>query len=251
MPYDLFLFFLVPALAAAINSVAGGGTFLTFPIFIMSGLSPLQANVMSTVALWPGTVSSGYAYRKTLATDRKQLLPLLLVCCIGGAAGSLTLLNTPEVLFRFLVPWLLLGATLIFSFGRYLVGFLHKKFPKSKEHQGITMFLQIIISFYGGYFGAGMGILMLAMLQLMGLTDIHQMNALKVLLAATINSVTMVIFLFSHAMVWKFAGIMVAGGIIGGYIGARLALKIPPKFVRILVSTIGFSMTAYFFAKTV
>ena len=251
MPYDLFLFFLVPALAAAINSVAGGGTFLTFPIFIMSGLSPLQANVMSTVALWPGTVSSGYAYRKTLATDRKQLLPLLLVCCIGGAAGSLTLLNTPEVLFRFLVPWVLLGATLIFSFVRYLVGFLHKKFPKSKEHQGITMFLQIIISFYGGYFGAGMGILMLAMLQLMGLTDIHQMNALKVLLAATINSVTMVIFLFSHAMVWKFAGIMVAGGIIGGYIGARLALKIPPKFVRILVSTIGFSMTAYFFAKTV
>jgi|CXWL01.1.fsa_nt_gi uncharacterized membrane protein YfcA len=244
---EILLFFLVPAIAAAINSVAGGGTFLTFPVFIMSGLTPLQANVMSTIALWPGTISSSYGYRKILAADYNKLLPLFIICVVGGAAGSLTLLHTPEVIFKQLVPWLLLIATLIFTFGRYVIVWLHKYFPNSKEQRGLGLFLQAFISFYGGYFGAGIGILMLAMLQLMGYSNIHQMNALKTLLAAAINMATVVIFICYGAVVWNLAAIMVAGGVCGGYIGARMALKVSPVHIRILVSAIGFSMSAYFF----
>jgi len=246
---DFLLFFLIPALAAAINSVAGGGTFLTFPVFIMSGLSPLSANVMSTIALWPGTISSGYGYRKYLATDLRRLLPLFLICVAGGIAGSLTLLYTPEIFFRRLVPWLLLGATLLFTFGKHVVSFTHQHFPNSKTSNNLTFLVQFVIAFYGGYFGAGIGILMLAMLQLMGLSDIHQMNALKVLLAAAINAATVVIFVLAGAVIWKLAAIMVAGGIFGGYVGARLALKVPPNYVRALVSAIGFFMAAYFFMQ--
>lgn len=248
---EISLFFIVPAFAAAINSVAGGGTFLTFPVFIMAGLTPLQANVMSTVALWPGTIASSYGYRKELLIDRRRLLPLLLVCVIGGAAGSFTLLHTPEVIFRRLVPWLLLGATLIFTFGRHGVAWLHNHFPNAKEYHWLGVALQIFIAFYGGYFGAGIGILMLAMLQLMGLSNIHQMNAVKTLLGAAINMATVVIFAVAGAVLWNLAAIMVAGGIFGGYVGARMALKVSPSHIRLLVSVIGFSMSAYFFLSDV
>ena len=248
---DISLFFVIPAIAAAINSVAGGGTFLTFPVFIFYGLTPLQANVMSTIALWPGTISSTYGYRKELATDRKRLIPLLVICIIGGTAGSLTLLYTPEITFRRLVPWLLLAATIIFTFGRYVIACLHKRFPHSKEQPVVTMFLQLVIAFYGGYFGAGIGILMLAMLQLMGLSDIHKMNALKTLLAGAINMATVVIFILAGAVMWNLAAVMVAGGIFGGYVGARMALKVAPQHIRTLVSVIGFLMTAYFFLHDV
>jgi uncharacterized membrane protein YfcA len=250
---NLILFFLIPAIAAAINSVAGGGSFLTFPIFIMGGLSPLQANVMSTIALWPGAVASGFGYnsfgRQNLDIRNKKFLLLLIICVAGGVAGAFTLLHTPEVFFKKLVPWLLLGATLIFTFGKNLINHFHQRFPSNNFYHQIAFLLQLIISFYGGYFGAGIGILTLAMLQLVGMRDIHQMNATKVLLTVAINSATMLVFIVSDIMVWNLAAMMVAGGILGGYIGARLALKIPPQYVRILVSAIGFSMAMYFFAK--
>ncbi len=244
---EISLFFIVPAVAAAINSVAGGGTFLTFPIFIMNGLTPLQANVMSTIALWPGTVASSYGYRNFLVADRARLLPLLIVCIIGGAAGSVVLLKTPEAVFSNLVPWLLLSATLIFTFGRYGVAWLRKTFPDAGGYHNLGMFFQAIVAFYGGYFGAGIGILMLAIFQIIGLSNIHEMNALKTLLAAAINMATVVIFVAAGAVVWHLAFIMIAGGIFGGYAGARLALKIPPKYIRWFVSIIGFSMSIYFF----
>lgn len=248
---NFIIFFLIPALAAMVNSVAGGGSFLTFPVFIMGGLSPLQANVMSTIALWPGAVASGFGY-KSLGKDKsefrnKKFIVLLLICLIGGVSGALTLLHTPEIFFKKLVPWLLLGATLIFTFGGSIISRLHKKFPNSKENFFLGSFVQVFIAFYGGYFGAGIGILTLAMLQIMGMRDIHKMNATKVLLTISINGATMLVFVFSDAVVWHFAGPMVAGGIVGGYIGARVALKIPPKYVRIFISFIGFSMAAYFF----
>lgn len=246
---EIIVFFFVPAIAAAINSVAGGGTFLTFPIFIMSGLSPLAANVMSTIALWPGTISSAYGYKNHIADNLKKLFPLFAICVIGGAAGSLTLLHTPELVFRQLVPWLLLCATLIFTFGKYAIDFFHKYFPACKGSYVGALLLQVLISFYGGYFGAGIGILMLAMLQLMGMNDIHKMNALKVLLAAAINAATVVVFISSDVVMWNLAAIMISGGVAGGYVGACLALKVPPKYVRVLVSFIGFSMAIYFFMK--
>ncbi len=248
---QISLFFVVPALGAAINSVAGGGTFLTFPVFVMNGLTPLQANIMSTIALWPGALSSSYGYRSELVTDRKRLVPLLVVCLLGGTAGSLTLLHTSEVTFKHLVPWLLLAATLLFTFGKRFVALVHDNFPRARQMQKLGIFLQLFISFYGGYFGAGIGILMLAMLQLMGASNIHQMNALKTLLGTTINLATVIVFIFSGAVLWHLAFVMIAGGIFGGYAGARMALKISPQYIRMLVSVIGFSMSAYFFLNDV
>ena len=248
---EISLFFIVPAFAAAVNSVAGGGTFLTFPVFIMNGLTPLQANIMSTIALWPGAAASSYGYRKVLTADRKKLLPLLIVGVIGGAAGSLTLLNTPETFFKQLVPWLLLFATLIFAFGRYGIVALHRHFPNANEYYNLGIFLQILIAFYGGYFGAGIGILIIAILQMLGLSHIHEMNALKTLLATAINMATVIIFISAGVVIWHLAFIMIAGGIFGGYAGARLALKVPPKYIRWFVSSVGFGMSAYFFLHNV
>ena len=240
------MFFAVSFIAATINSVAGGGTFLTFPVFIMGGLTALQANVMSTIALWPGVLASAYGYRTEIAHDTKEFWPFLLIGCIGGVVGSLLLLNTPELTFKHMVPWLMLIATLIFTFGRGLTGM-----TPHLSAGWVPYILQGVIAIYGGYFGAGIGILTLAMLQMLGHSEIHKMNALKTLLTGAINSMTVFIFIFSDKVVWNFAAVMVCGAVCGGYVGARVALKIPPRYVRAFVSLVGFSMTTYFFVHGV
>lgn len=240
-------FFLASFAAAAINSVAGGGTFLTFPVFMMGGLSALQANIMSTIALWPGTIASVYGYRSIWAGQERQFRSFLIIGLFGGAAGAYLLLSTPEVTFRRLVPWLLLSATLIFTFGRHFIALLRKHSVQMQDYVLVGLMLQLVIAVYGGYFGAGIGILTLAMLQIMGYSDIHHMNALKTVLTCAINVMTVIIFVFSDKVVWNLAGIMIAGAVLGGYVGARMALKVPPEKVRMLVSMIGFSLTIYFF----
>lgn len=241
---DFGLFFGVSVVASAINSVAGGGTFLTFPVFIFNGLTALQANIMSTIALWPGTLASAYGYRGVMEVNRKALLPFLGTALIGGAVGALLLLSTPEVVFERLVPWLLLTATLIFTFGKRGIAWLPFKGGKK-----LGILLQFGIAVYGGYFGAGIGILTLAMLQLLGLTHIHQMNALKTVLTFAINVMSVLIFIVSGRVLWDVGVVMIAGALVGGYFGARLSLKVAPEKVRMLVSAIGFGMTVYFFLK--
>jgi uncharacterized membrane protein YfcA len=242
---NIFLFFGVSFLGGAINSVAGGGTFLTFPVFILNGLSPLQANVMSTVALCPGSMASAYAYRSQLDVERKLLKAFLLVNLIGSIIGTAILLILPEITFEHAVPWLLLFATLLFTFG----GKLKISAPALKGNQNLSLALQLVIAIYGGYFGAGQGILMLAMLQILGFTDIHRMNALKVLLGSAINIVAMVIFIFAGKVIWPLAPVMIVGAIAGGYLGAHGAQRVSPQKVRLLVSAIGFIMTLYFFFR--
>lgn len=245
---DIAIFFGISFIAAVINSVAGGGTFLTFPVFILGGLTPLQANIMSTIALWPGTLASCFGYRRELDSDKKRLLPLLLIGLLGGAAGAQLLLNTSEITFKALVPWLMLLATLVFTFGRRLTSLSQRLHLNMNE--GLPAYAAMtIIAIYGGYFGAGIGILTLAMLQLMGHVHIHRMNAMKTLITGAVNAITAVIFIFSGKVVWHLAIAMIAGGVLGGYIGARGALKISPQKVRWLVSVIGLAMTAYFFLK--
>ncbi|MEZ5692093.1 MAG: sulfite exporter TauE/SafE family protein [Rickettsiales bacterium] len=252
--FELSLFFAVTALAGAINSVAGGGTFLTFPVFIMNGLTAYQANIMSTIALWPGTITSAYGYKNILNIDRKRFTPLLIIGLIGGAAGSITFLKTSDIFFKQLVPYLLLSATIIFTFGRNFIALLHKKLPNKpsdkNQYNILGNIFQLVIAFYGGYFGAGIGILTLAMLQLIGFSNIHEMNAIKTILVCAINFVTVIIFIISGVVVWNLAAVMIAGGMLGGYVGARIALKIPPNYVRIFVSVIGFSMSLYFFTRS-
>jgi len=261
---EIGLFFVVSAAGGAMNSVAGGGTFIVFPMLIMNGLGAVQANIMSTIALWPGSVSSAYAYRRELIVDRKHLGAFMAVSVAGSAIGTAILLLTPERTFEHLVPWLLLAATLLFTFGRYSLSLWERVRVRAFQHappspgatrhplpegEGKGLFLQFLIAIYGGYFGAGIGILMLAMLQMLGLASIHRMNALKSFLGSTINAVAVAIFILSGRVLWHLALVMIVGAMAGGYFGARLALKVPPEKVRLLVSAIGFSMTAYFFLR--
>ena len=235
-------------LAGAINSIAGGGTFFTFPALIFAGVSPISANVTSSIAVWPGAVASAVAYRKRLIVDRKSLLILGLTSLMGGGIGAVILLLTPVQTFESLIPWLMLCATLLFAFGDRL-----RKEVEALEHPSFTspksVLLQLSIALYGGYFGAGIGILMLALLSLLGLRDIHAMNALKVTLGSAVNGVAVVIFLFSGLVHWPAAAMMVISAIIGGYLGAHYAQKLPKIWVRRFVIFVGFLMTGWFFLE--
>jgi len=278
---NILVFFGVSAIGGMLNSVAGGGTFLTFPVFILNGLSPLQANVMSTIALCPGSMASAYAYKKRLDIDRKLLKAFLVVNLIGSIIGTAILLLLPEVTFERAVPWLLLFATLLFTFGgrmnfplplRERVASVARRVRGSRKNKnpltsvflrtysvsprktvlslkGRGLLMQLSIAIYGGYFGAGQGILMLAMLQFLGFTDIHRMNALKVVLGSAINLVAMVVFILAGKVVWALAPVMILGAVFGGYLGAHGALKVSPQKIRMLVSVIGALMTLYFFIR--
>ena len=202
---------------------------------------------MSTIALWPGVIASAYGYKSEMASDSKKFWPFLLIGCLGGAAGAFLFLHTPEFVFKQEVPWLMLVATLVFTFGRHGVAAMNRISLPTSVRYTLAFGFQILIAIYGGYFGAGMGILTLAMLQILGHTHIHRMNALKTLFTGSINAITMLIFAFSGKVIWPLAAVMVVGAILGGYVGARTALKIPPHYVRTFVSIIAIAMTSYFF----
>ena len=241
--------FAAALLAGALNSVAGGGSFITFPALLLSGVSPVHANATSTVALWPGTVASVAAYRRELGVA-PNLLPLTLVSLLGGGLGALLLLHTPAATFSRLVPYLLLIATLLFAFSKQITARLPRldmASGSSRRTLAAVLATQLVIASYGGYFGGGIGILMLAVMGLMGLTDINQMNGLKTLLASAINGVAVVAFVLAGAVEWPQALVMLAGGIIGGYGGAAVARRLDPQLIRRFALGVACTMTAYFF----
>ncbi len=232
----------------ALNSIAGGGSFLVFPTLLFTGMAPIQANATNTVAMWVGTLASVGAYRDRLPGGRRTLW-LVGLSMLGGVLGAVLLLGTPQATFMRLVPYLLLLATLLFTFGGRLTAWLRRDRPaRSFPATGIfPLSLQVLIAIYGGFFGGGMGILMLAMLALLGMEDIHEMNALKVLLAVCINGVAVLCFVAAGVVEWPQAGVLTVGALLGGYAGPILARKQSPKVIRALVSVIGFSLTLYFF----
>jgi uncharacterized protein len=244
------LLFLAAMLAGTMNSVAGGGSFISFPTLIFTGVLPIPANATSTVALWPGTVASISAYWKKIPKSNRFLLPLVTVSLAGGLLGALILLHTPQATFMRLVPFLFLVATLLFTFGKKisskLRGLARSSGPPSHWTVMGAALVQLLIAIYGGFFGGGIGILMLALLSMARMDDIHSMNAVKSLLAAAINGSAVVTFIVAGAVRWPQAVLMIAGAVIGGYGGASLAQKLNPKLVRGFVITVGFSMTAYF-----
>ena len=243
----LLLLFGVALIAGALNAVAGGGSFLTLPTLLVAGTAPVSANATSTFALWPGTVASAVAYREDLATERRHLVPLCLVSVAGGLLGGLLLIRTSDTSFMRLLPWLMLLATVTFTFGSSLTARLRRQ--HAHELTLWAFALQFIIAIYGGYFGGGIGIMMLAVMAVAGMTNIHEMNALKVLLAIAINGVALVEFVFSGAVAWTPGLVMAAGGITGGFAGARVARRLPPASVRGLVTVIAWAMTAWFFVR--
>ena len=240
----------------ALNSVAGGGSFLTFPSLLFAGVPPVQANATSTVALWPGSLTSVAAYRRELR-GRTGLGFLAGVSVAGGLLGALLLLRTPQGVFVRLIPFLLLLATLLFTFGsrltRFVHGHLNAHLAGTAAPPWLTLLgvaaLQLTIATYGGYFGGGIGILMLASLALLGLDDIHVMNAIKTLLAACINGVAVATFVVAGAVAWPQALVMVAGAVIGGYGGAHFARRLHPASVRRFVIAVGFILSLYFFLR--
>lgn len=241
--------FVAALLAGALNSVAGGGSFITFPALLLSGVSPVHANATSTVALWPGTVASVAAYRREIGAA-PNLLPLTLISLLGGGLGAVLLLHTPVATFSRLVPYLLLIATLLFAFS----GQITTRLPRLDTAGGSSrrtliavLAVQLVIASYGGYFGGGIGILMLAVMGLMGLTDINQMNGLKTLLASAINGIAVVAFVVAGAVEWPQALVMLAGGVIGGYGGAAVARRLDPRLVRRFALGVACTMTSYFF----
>lgn len=234
--------------AGAINSVAGGGTLLTFPTLVWLGLDSVAANATSTVAIWPGSLGGMVGYRKELATADRRMLALTVPSLIGGITGALLLRFTPPSIFDALVPFLILFATVLFM----LQETVQRMFKTGVSHNmtGAILF-QFFVALYGGYFGAGIGILMLAALSILGLTDIHQMNGLKNFFALCINGVAAMYFVFAHMVQWPYVLIMAVGAITGGVGGAGLARKIGRTAVRKVVVAIGFGMALSLFLKWV
>lgn len=253
--WDGIALFVAAILGGALNAVAGGGTFITLPTLIFTGVMPVNANTTSTVALWPGAVASVGAYRKELATQRRSLLFLGSTSLIGGVLGAVLLVNTSQETFVLLLPYLLLIATLLFTFGGSISRVMRARFSATTSTSsswtsliGVSV-LQLVIAIYGGYFGGGIGFLMLAMLTLLGMENIHTMNALKTVLASCINGVAVLIFISTGEVLWPQAIVMVSGAIAGGYGGAALAQRLDPKLVRRFVIAVGFAMTIYFFIR--
>ena len=239
-------------LAGAINSVAGGGTLVSFPTLVWLGLNSVTANATSTVAIWPGTVGSIWGYRNELRQAEPRFRILIIPSLIGGIAGALLLRITPPSFFDRLVPFLILFATLLFmaqeAIQRRLKtadGGTHRS---TKWLVGALLF-QLLVGLYGGYFGAGIGILMLAALSIMGLTDIHEMNSLKVVFGGSINGIAAAYFIWAGMVYWPDVLVMAIGAILGGWGGAGTARKLGRTTVRRIVIGIGLAMAVSLFVK--
>jgi uncharacterized membrane protein YfcA len=240
---------LTALIGGAINSVAGGGTLLTFPA-LLAVVSPVVANGTSTFALVPAGVASAWAYRRELKGRSAMLKLLWAPSFLGGLTGSLLVTRFPNQ-FESLIPWLMLVASLLLLFQRRIAGWIGAH-PHEKPTRGtiadITIF-QYFVGVYGGYFGAGIGILMLGSLELIGVHDIHELNALKVVLAFVMNSITLVVFMLEGVIDYRYGILMALCSMVGGYIGARSARRLPKEFVRGLVVFIGLAISAYSFYR--
>lgn len=245
------MLFVAGMLGGALNAVAGGGSFVAFPALMFVGVPPIPANATNCFSLWVGTTASGGAYRNRFSLSWRVMVPLILTSVIGGLLGAFLLLRTPAHTFMRVLPWLMLGATLLFAFGKKLTG----RQASGLEHDassaalfGASLF-ELVVAVYGGYFGGGVGIMNLAMLAALGMTDIHAMNALKVLLGAVINGVAVVAFVAKGAIYWPQGIVMTLGAILGGYCAAHYAQKLPQSWIRSFVLLVGAGMTIYFFVK--
>jgi uncharacterized protein len=234
--------------AGAINAVAGGGSLLSFPAAVAAGLSPLVANATNAVALTPGSVASAFAYRRELGQDRAIVRLFLPPAAAGAVAGSLLLLFTPQRIFDDIVPFLVLFATALL-FVQNLGGAKATFTPgewRIPERPVFAVLLQFMVGVYGGYFGAGMGIMMLAILTRVGGADIHRMNGVKSVLGAVINAIAGVVFVVAGAIDYRAAVVIAVGAITGGFVGAGVARKIKPAIVRWGVVVIGLLLTLIF-----
>ena len=246
-------------LAGVLNAVAGGGSFLSFPAMLGVGILPVQANATNTVAIWPGQLTSIAAYWDDVRRNMSSALLMGLAGLLGGTAGAVILLNTPQKTFMHLVPWLLLGAASTFAISGPVSRALARLNKKRAEHEvpgethaprRMPLFVAtVLVSFYVGYFGAGAGFLFMTVLSLFGYRDMQAINALKVVANLMGNGIAFVIFIVDGQVVWRYCLAAMVAAAIGGYVSASLAKRVPQPVLRALVVVIGLSMAAFFFWK--
>jgi uncharacterized protein len=239
-------------LAGAINSVAGGGTLLSFPTLIWLGLNSVTANATSTVAIWPGSLGSLWGYRRELRQAESRFRILIIPSLVGGLVGALLLKVTSSATFDRMVPYLILFATILLSAQepvQRLLKTAHTEGHSTTRWLAGAIAFQFLVGVYGGYFGAGIGILMLAALGILGLKDIHEMNSLKVVFGGSINGIAALYFIWAGMVYWPDVLIMAIGAIAGGYGGAGLARKMGRTMVRRIVIAIGFGMAVSLFIR--
>ena len=239
-------------LAGVLNAVAGGGSFLAFPAMLGTGILPVQANATNTVALWPGQLTSIVAYWQEMQKNRRLLLPMGLAGLLGGTAGALLLLSTPQTTFLHMVPWLLLFAATTFAASGPVTRWLRRRKAQdvnttARPHILPVFIGTIMICFYIGYFGAGAGFLLITLLSLFGFQNLTEINALKVVTTTLANGIAVIIFALSGQVVWPNCLVAMVVSAIGGYLSARIARRLNQSFLRALVIAIGFTMAAWFF----
>jgi uncharacterized protein len=252
-PSQLAAIAAVSAVSGAVNAIAGGGTLLTFPALLGLGVTPVSANATSTVALWPGSFASMMGYRRELEGAEKWAAKLAVPSLLGGLTGAALLMATSDEQFRAIVPWLVFGATLLFAFQGKVMQWLRHYItevphgPTPIEPTRAMMVGQYVVAIYGGYFGAGAGIVMLAAFGLMGMTNIHRMNGLKNFNGICFNGIAATTFAVKGLVNWPIALVMAIGSSVGGYMMSGLAQKVPQAWVRGAVSLIGIGSAVWLF----
>ena len=244
--FNAALMFIAAFFAGVVNSIAGGGMLLAFPLLIWLGLDPKVANATGTVALLPGLAGGLFGYRREMDDSSLILMRLGVISIIGGGVGAWLLIVTPSPIFARLVPWLILFATILFMMQTPVTRWL--RLPtgageSTKAWWTFALVVQFFSAVYGGYFGAGNGIWMLAAMGLLGLHDIHRANGIKNFLGICINSVAVIAFSISHLVAWPKALLMAVGALAGGYVGARTARRVGRTFIRRAIVVIGFAIT--------
>lgn len=248
---ELALLFVAGFLGGILNSIAGGGTFITFPALLFFGVPPISANATNTFASCSGYLSGTYAFRHDLKAHKKELPKFILMSFVGGIAGAWLLLQTPETMFREIIPWLLLFATLLFTFGTKLNEVLRQMATRHKHASSIGAILALLILLgvcvYGGFFNAGLGIISLSYLALTGHTNINAMNGLKLLISSCVSLIAIVLFIYNGSIAWNEGFVVLLGTLMGGYLAARISRHIPQNYVRSFVIIASFTITLYFF----
>jgi uncharacterized membrane protein YfcA len=242
------LVFAAGAGAGFVNSLVGGGSFISFPALVLVGVPPVTASATNTFALWPSGAAAWWAYRRELVSSKSILIAYGISSVVGAVAGAALLLSTPEKLFVRVVPWLLLLATVTFTVGPLLRrGSTRETAPTTTMSLVIGVVLQFVISIYGGYFGGGMGIMMLAAWTVLQLGNVHAMNALRSVLSAVINGAAAIAFVATRNVAWEQGLVVMVAATLAGYFGAAWLRKRNPASVRVVVVVIAWAVTGYFF----
>ena len=253
MTYQLLFLFGAGFFGGVLNAIAGGGSFITFPALLFVGVAPISANATNTFASCAGYLSGAYAFRRELSAHRTALPRMVLVSLVGGILGALLLLQTPESLFREAIPWLLLFATLLFAFGGGINRSLKRYASRHRRASligGLLLLLILLaVSVYGGFFNAGLGIIVLSYLALAGYTDINAMNGLKLLISSVVSLIAIVLFIYNGAIAWYEGIVVMLGTLAGGYVAAHHSRQLPQIYIRTFVLIAGTLMSTYFFIE--